>query len=145
MIETQLIKTADDAQTARVNELLNMLHSSPVSIDKERLNHLLKDDEFNLFVAENEEHTTIGMLTLTCCHTLAGEKAWIEDVIVDERFRGQGAGRALIRAAVRYAEDAGYSVVYLTSNPARTAARSLYCSEGFEEYETGVFRCRTTR
>lgn len=145
MIETYLIKTVDDKQAKRVNELLNMLHSSPVSIEKERLNHLLKDDEFNLFVAENEEHTTIGMLTLTCCHTLAGEKAWIEDVIVDERFRGQGAGRALIRTAVRHAEDAGYSVVYLTSNPARTAARSLYRSEGFEEYETGVFRCRTTR
>ena len=145
MTGTYLIKTVDDEQTKRVNELLNMLHSSPVSIDKERLNHLLKEDRFNLFVAENKEHTIIGMLTLTCCSTLAGEKAWIEDVIVDEKFRGQGAGRSLIRAAVRHAEDAGYSLVYLTSNPARTAARSLYRSEGFEEYKTGVFRCRTSK
>jgi len=145
MIETYLIETVDDKQSKRVNELLGMLHTEPVSIDKERLNHLLKDDGFNLFIVENEDHVIIGMLTLTCCHTLAGEKAWIEDVIVDERFRGQGAGRALIRAAVRHAEVSGYSVVYLTSNPARTAARSLYRSEGFEEYETGVFRCRTTR
>lgn len=145
MIETHLIKTVDDKQAKRVNELLGMLHREPVSVDKERLNHLLKDDGFNLFIVENEDHVIIGMLTLTCCHTLAGEKAWIEDVIVDEKFRGQGAGRALIRTAVRHAEDAGYSVVYLTSNPARTAARSLYRSEGFEEYETGVFRCRITK
>ena len=145
MIETYLIETVDDKQSKRVNELLGMLHTEPVSIDKERLNHLLKDDGFNLFIVENEDHVIIGMLTLTCCRTLAGEKAWIEDVIVDEKFRGKGAGRALIRTAVRHAEDAGYSVVYLTSNPARTAARSLYSSEGFEEYKTGVFRCRTTR
>lgn len=145
MIETHLIETVDDKQSKRVNELLGMLHTEPVSIDKERLNHLLKDDGFNLFIVENEDHVIIGMLTLTCCSTLAGEKAWIEDVIVDEKFRGQGAGRALIRAAVRHAEVSGYSVVYLTSNPARTAARSLYRSEGFEEYKTGVFRCRTTR
>ena len=145
MIETHLIETVDDKQSKRVNELLGMLHTEPVSIDKERLNHLLKDDGFNLFIVVNEDHVIIGMLTLTCCSTLAGEKAWIEDVIVDEKFRGQGAGRALIRAAVRHAEVSGYSVVYLTSNPARTAARSLYRSEGFEEYKTGVFRCRTTR
>lgn len=30
--------------------------------------------------------------------------------------------------------------ITLTSNPSRTAARSLYRSEGFEEYNTGVFR-----
>jgi hypothetical protein len=30
--------------------------------------------------------------------------------------------------------------VYLTSNPSRVAARRIYKSEGFEEYETGVFR-----
>jgi len=145
MIETYLIETVDDKQSKRVNELLGMLHTEPVSIDKERLNHLLKDDGFNLFIVENEDHVIIGMLTLTCCNTLAGEKAWIEDVIVDEKFRGKGAGRALIRAAVRHAEVSGYSVVYLTSNPARTAARSLYRSEGFEEYKTGVFRCRITK
>ncbi|MBE6236150.1 MAG: hypothetical protein E7112_07945 [Bacteroidales bacterium] len=47
----------------------------------------------------------------------------------------------MLRKAVSYAADTlNASSISLTSNPSRTAARNLYRSEGFEEYETGVFR-----
>jgi ribosomal protein S18 acetylase RimI-like enzyme len=47
----------------------------------------------------------------------------------------------LVRAAVNYVkENETVPAIYLTSNPSRVAARSLYMSEGFEEYNTGVFR-----
>jgi ribosomal protein S18 acetylase RimI-like enzyme len=83
------------------------------------------------------------MLTLTCCQTLSRPKYWIEDVVVDPSCRGKGAGRALVQAAVRFVKEKNDgSVIYLTSNPSRTAARNLYRSEGFEEYETGVFRIK---
>jgi ribosomal protein S18 acetylase RimI-like enzyme len=81
------------------------------------------------------------MLTLTICHTLACSKYWIEDVVVDPAHRGEGVGRALVRAAVNHVkENETVPAIYLTSNPSRVAARSLYMSEGFEEYNTGVFR-----
>jgi ribosomal protein S18 acetylase RimI-like enzyme len=81
------------------------------------------------------------MLTLTICHTLACSKYWIEDVVVDPAHRGEGVGRALVRAAVNYVkENETVPAIYLTSNPSRVAARRLYMSEGFEEYNTGVFR-----
>ena len=73
--------------------------------------------------------------------TLTGDKYWIEDVIVHEAFRGQGIGKALVKAAVEHVKESGKPYrIYLTSNPSRTAARNLYSSEGFEEYDTGVFR-----
>ena len=81
------------------------------------------------------------MLTLTSCSTLAGEKLWIEDVIVDESHRGHGTGRALLREAISYASDTLKATsITLTSNPSRVQARNLYRSEGFEEYNIGVFR-----
>ena len=133
----------DNAMTERIGQLLDSLRSVPVTIDEAFLERLLSDDRFNLFVAEDDDRNVMGMLTLTSCPTLAGEKVWVEDVIVDEKFRGKGVGRVLLRAAIDFARnEMKAQAVYLTSNPSRVQARSLYRSEGFEEYETGVFRIK---
>lgn len=127
--------------SARLDALLHMLDPGSPALEPARLQVLMADDAFSLFVAEDEAGEITGMLTLTCCQTLSRTKYWIEDVVVDEKFRGQGIGRALVRAAVEYAKAKEESpAVYLTSNPSRVSARALYRSEGFEEYETGVFR-----
>ena len=126
---------------ARIDELLHLLDSTLPGVDGRRLESLLADRNFDLFIAEDVNGTIAGMLTLTRCNTLSRSKFWIEDVIVDPEFRGQGVGRSLVRAAVAHAEaKEERPAVYLTSNPSRVAARRLYKSEGFEEYETGVFR-----
>ena len=115
--------------------------AAPVTLEHSQLQNLLAKEDFHLFVAENEEGTIIGMLTLTSCSTLAGEKLWIEDVIVDESHRSHGTGRALLLEAISYASDTLKATsITLTSNPSRVQARNLYRSEGFEEYNTGVFR-----
>ena len=55
-----------------------------------------------------------------------GMRAWIEDVVVDESARGQGAGVALTLEALRLAQEAGARTVDLTSRPSREAAGLLY-------------------
>ena len=132
---------ADKAATERISHLLNSLRSAPVTLEHSQLQELLTKDSFHLFVAEDEEGVIIGMLTLTSCSTLAGDRLWIEDVIVDESRRGHGTGRALLREAISYASDTLKATsITLTSNPSRVQARSLYRSEGFEEYNTGIFK-----
>lgn len=127
-----------------IDTLLHMLDAGAPSVCVSRLSELISDENFKLFIAEAGTGEMAGMLTLTYCQTLSRRKYWIEDVIVDGRFRGQGIGRALIRAALEHVGKKEESpAVYLTSNPSRTAARALYLSEGFEEYETGVFRIIT--
>ena len=146
MTKVYKLTEADITATERISHLLNSLRSAPVPLDIDQLNTLLSDDSFNLFVAENHKGAIIGILTLTRCRTLAGDKVWIEDVIVDENCRRTGAGRALVKAAVDHASIAFKgSTIWLTSNPSRMEARNLYRSEGFEEYETGVFRISPTK
>ena len=141
MAKVYRLTQVDKAATERISHLLNSLRSAPVTLEHSQLQDLLAEEDFHLFVAENEEGAIIGMLTLTSCSTLAGEKLWIEDVIVDESHRGHGTGRALLREAISYASDTLKATsITLTSNPSRVQARSLYRSEGFEEYNTGVFR-----
>lgn len=131
----------DIEKCAQVDSLLHILAPSMPSVDESRLRALLGDESFRLFVAEDSDGILSGMLTLTCCQTLARSKYWIEDVIVRPEFRGQGIGRALVEAAVDHVkETCAEAVIYLTSNPSRQAARALYRSVGFEDYETGVFK-----
>ena len=142
-MEVIRLTTFDYETMQQVDSLLHMLSPKSQPVDSIRLKSLIKESRLHLFVCRDDNAGIMGMLTLTCCPTLARDRYWIEDVIVDEAFRGQGAGRALLRAAVGYArQELKASCIYLTSNPSRVQARALYRSEGFEEYETGVFRIR---
>jgi GNAT superfamily N-acetyltransferase len=147
-MKTYILQELNEGNAARIDTLLHMLSPDAPTLGHARLAELLAGDSFWLFVTEDGDGQLTGMLTLTRCHTLSRSKFWIEDVIVDPAYRGQGVGRALVHAAVEYVRTAVKSTtgcerrpsLYLTSNPKRTAARALYRSEGFEEYETGVFR-----
>lgn len=136
-----IIHKIDEDMQKEIDLLLHELSPSLGTIDKDRVNRLLEEGRLTLFAAEDDNGRFTGMLTLTFCPTLTGDKYWIEDVIVHDEFRGHGIGKALVKAAVSHVKQSGQPYrIYLTSNPSRTAARNLYRSEGFEEYDTGVFR-----
>ena len=82
----------------------------------------------------------LGMLSLATFEIPTGVRAWIEDVVVDEAARGQGAGLKLVEAALEQAKKVGARTVDLTSRPSREAANRLYRRAGFEQRETNVYR-----
>jgi ribosomal protein S18 acetylase RimI-like enzyme len=82
----------------------------------------------------------VGMLTLAIFRIPTGLRAWVEDVVVDERARGRGVGEALTKAALEVARARGAVTVDLTSRPSREAANRLYKRLGFEVRETNVYR-----
>ena len=144
LLDTQEL---DDKTLQQVDSLLHLLNPGAGEIEADRLARLIEEGRLILFVAEGHSggiaSKLVGMLTLCVCPTLAQDKLWIEDVIVDDSCRGKGVGRALVKAAVAHAASAWPgNTIYLTSNPARQAARALYASEGFAEYNTGVFRLK---
>jgi ribosomal protein S18 acetylase RimI-like enzyme len=82
----------------------------------------------------------IGTTTLVMFPLPTGLRAWIEDVVVDESARGQGAGEAMTREALRLAREAGARTVDLTSRPAREAAGRLYERAGFKLRDSRLYR-----
>ena len=82
----------------------------------------------------------IGTLTLALFPIPTGVRAWIEDVVVDEAARGQGAATALTLEALRIAREQGARTVDLTSRPSREAAGRLYERLGFERRESRLYR-----
>ena len=93
-----------------------------------------------LLLAYGKPLTILGTLTLLIISIPAGTCARIEDFVVDKSMRGKGIGKALMREALRRAENSGAKTVDLTSHPTRTSANNLYPKVGFNRRETNVYR-----
>jgi ribosomal protein S18 acetylase RimI-like enzyme len=126
--------------TLAVARLVSQLSSSAAPPSAEQLATLVASPAARLLLARGGDGEIIGMLTLVVFPIPTGVRAWIEDVVVDERARGRGVGEALSRAALALAERAGARTVELTSRPSREAANRLYQRLGFALRETNVYR-----
>ena len=133
------VKEFGPAYVGIINELLSQLTSSPVPFTDTDLQTMIVSGSSHLFLISYEDEIA-GMLTVGSYKTPTGQKHWIEDVVVDQRFRGKALGYKLVEHAIRYVESLGNSILMLTSSPARVAANQLYRSVGFEPKETNVYK-----
>ena len=71
--------------------------------------------------------------------TALRSQAVIEDVVVDQAYRGQGHGEWITRDLLKWARDNGIQVVELTSGSHRVAANNLYKKVGFVLHPTNHY------
>ena len=124
-----------------VANLLPQLSSNATAPTLEEMEKLLADENCHLLIAEIDG-TIAGMLSLVVVNIPTGRKTWIEDVVVDSKFRGQNIGFELVEQAKKLSQELGAKKLYLTSNPSRQAAHRLYTKCGFEKYDTTLFRIK---
>ena len=82
------------------------------------------------------------MVTLCIYQCPTGRKAWIEDVVVDQNYRGKGYGKVMIEKVMELCRNKGNVTLMLTSRPSRIVANQLYQSLGFEKRETNVYKMK---
>lgn len=87
----------------------------------------------------------VGMATLVQKRQLMGLFGLIEDVVVDEIYRGHGIAERLNRRLIEEAKLLGMKHLDLTSNPKRVAANKLYDTLGYVDRDTRVRRLVLTR
>ena len=122
-----------------MQRFLDQLTSNPVNLTEEMFNQLLTSTNSHLFFLLKDEQIA-GMLTVGIYYSPTGGKAWIEDVVVDETFRGQGLSKLLVAHAIEFVKSKQVHSLMLTSNSKRVAANKLYQIMGFERKETNVYR-----
>lgn len=101
---------------------------------------MLDHQAITQFLATDHDGRIVGVSTLAVFPIPTGQRAWVEDVIVDEAVSGQGIGRRLTEAMLDRARDLGCVTVDLTSRPSREAANHLYRTVGFQQRDTNVYR-----
>lgn len=136
----ELVEEFSEELLEAFSRLIPQLSSSAQALNAQQIKEFCEQEGVYLLVFRSEEGKILGMLSLATFKIPTGKRAWIEDVVVDSVARGQGAGQALVEAAVRRAKKVGAKTVDLTSRPTREAANRLYRRCGFKQRETNVYR-----
>ena len=124
-----------------MHRFLDQLTTHPMTVTETMFRQLIDSENSHLFFLMKEGQIA-GMLTVGIYYSPTGGKAWIEDVVVDEAFRGQGLSKQLVAHAIEFTQSKQIPLLMLTSNPKRIAANKLYQAMGFSRKETNVYRMK---
>ena len=120
--------------------LLPQLSASAEPLDAAALDAVATAQASTVLMARTADGRIAGTLTLVMFRIPTGQRARIEDVVVDAAARRQGIAEALTQEALRLAREAGVKNVDLTSRPSREAAGRLYQRLGFGQRDSRIFR-----
>jgi ribosomal protein S18 acetylase RimI-like enzyme len=137
------LKEASEAALADINRLLPQLRSNP-SQHRGSLTDLqmvVASPSSRLIVA-TEDDRIVGMATLHVVNNVGKRVGHVDDVVVDEAYRGQGLGRRIMAEVVDVAKTMKVNQLRLTSRAERLAANRLYPKLGFELLHTNVYGMR---
>jgi ribosomal protein S18 acetylase RimI-like enzyme len=138
-VDIEVVQAVTSEVVTAFGRLLPQLSNSAGPLDEQALRTLVGWPGIRLLVARVDGEI-VGVLTLVMFPVPTGMRAWIEDVVVDEAARGQGAGAGLTAEAVRLARADGARTIDLTSRPSRQAAGRMYERLGFQLRDSRVYR-----
>ena len=133
-----ILKSTDITEnlSKQVKELFNQLNSE---INQKDLLALFNSKNDIIFAYCMDGDKMAGM-ALMCAYTvISGYKGWVEDVVVDNNYRGKGLGRKLMNKLLEEGRRKGLSEILLFSNEKRQAAISLYKSLDFKQKHSGLY------
>jgi len=130
--------TTGHARTSDIDELvglLNVLFSieqdfTPNEAAQRRGLELLlaNTDRGQVFVARHPVGGVVGMVSaqLVISTAIGAPSAWIEDMVVHEKFRGQGVGKLLLDQVRKWAASKGAGRIQLLADADNTPALDFY-------------------
>lgn len=102
-----------------------------------RLRALLGHEEHAVFVAESAPGELAGLAhVLEAPRLTADHQGVIAALVVDERHRGAGHGRALVERAATWARERGCRALAVRARVEREGAPAFYRALGFGERKT---------
>jgi ADP-ribose pyrophosphatase YjhB (NUDIX family) len=119
----------------RVRELMGQLDASS-NFNEQYLYRAMLDG----FVSKMYDgEKLIGMGWIFPRQTLLRRQAVVEDMIVDDAYRGKGYGQKMLLDLLDWAKKERMDMVELTTNPNRLAANELYKKVGFSLHPTNHY------
>ena len=102
---------------------------------------IVNNKNATMIVVQDKGHI-VGVGTLYVMQKVGKRQAHVEDVVVDETYRGQGLGKKVMYALIAAAKKQKVNSLNLTSRPERKAANALYQKLGFDLAKTNAYRMR---
>lgn len=138
MIFSWLKKTANH-EISDIQALVDQLTRSRNRLNEKMMRRVLKQENVEVLVVR-DRRKIVGMGAIMFAYVPSGCSAGIEDVVVDEAYRGRGIGKKIMERLIAHARRRGAEFIELTSRPSRVAANKLYRSMEFKKKKTNVYR-----
>lgn len=138
-MDVREITEFNNVEFKAVKRFMEILSSDLPELAENLYREVIASDNSHLFLIYDEDNIA-GTLTIGFYKSSSGRKAWIEDVVVDENYRGKGLGKYIVQYAIEFSKKLGANTLMLTSSPKRIAANELYKSLGFILKETNTYR-----
>lgn len=119
----------------RIKDLVAQLDSSAIIKEQSLYKAVLDGFVSKIF----DEEKLIGFGWIFPRQTLLRKQAVVEDMIIDNAYRGKGLGEKMLLELLDWAKREGMDTIELTTNPARIAANSLYQKVGFKLHPTNHY------
>jgi len=124
-----------------IRNLVKQLVSNTRSLTDEEFNEMIEPKQNFLFIAREVSTNKIaGVVMISIYRIPDSKKAYLDDIIVDEHFRGRGIAGLLFEKVIATSKEHNAEYIMLTSNPKRVAGIHLYEKLGFKKRETNVYR-----
>jgi N-acetylglutamate synthase-like GNAT family acetyltransferase len=120
-----------------LNILLKQLNPEISKATFEKIKDVM---EHATIVTIRHKGVLIGMGTLVPMKKPTSFCGSIEDVVVEENYRGKGLGEKIMQGLIKKSKILKMKLLDLTSNPKRKRANELYVSMGFERRKTNAYR-----
>lgn len=124
-----------------INHLLPQLSQEGRAFSLKELQETCKQKNLVWLTVKEGKHI-IGVASLCMMRKFIGLCATIEDVVIDERYRGKGIGKLLMEKLISQARKRGVLYIDLTSRPEREQANAFYQALGFKKRDTNVYRLK---
>lgn len=135
---TALTQISSDVEEA-IRNLARKIGANFKELTSEDFADMIASPNITILVAKDEEKI-VGMITVLVYRIPYVKKAYLDDLVIDESYRGKGIAKQLMQHAIDLAKEKNASYVDLTARPERVEGNSLYEKFGFKKRETNVYR-----
>ena len=136
MVSIEILTDPTEKDFQDINALIPQIAKEPHLLSFAELNNVVAQKEnCQVVVArvlKNGEKSIVGVAVVTLRHILTGLLADVEDVVVDEDWRGEGIGRAINQKLIDIAISSGAKHISLYTNQTRIAANAMYHQMGYK-------------
>jgi phosphinothricin acetyltransferase len=138
-ITVEILKRATLKDLENINSLVPQIAKKPHLLSMSDLRRVMSQTH-NCKVVVARAHVgrdkpIVGMAVVTLMHIPTGPIAVVEDVVVDENWRGLGIGKMLNQKLIDIAAKAKVKHISLHTNQKRIIANEMYKTIGYEQLE----------
>lgn len=124
-----------------IRSLVEQIGDNYQPLTDDDVKEMIENPQSFLLIAKHVPTGKIAGMVMTMIYRIPyTKKAYIDDIVVDEKFRKLGIATKLLETAIEIARKHHAGYIMLTAHHKRIAGNRLYEKLGFQKRESNIYR-----